>query len=197
MLSSFVDEVDKSGTAVPSFSASEGEEALVIAAKNGNDHAFETLVERYRRRMLTVALRLTRVYEDAEDITQQSFQKAFVHLHTFEGKSSFSTWLTRITVNEALMLLCRGRRHREVSIDEDTLDSQRAASPLEIPDSNPNPETSCLQREEARILSAAMGKLRPGLRKAIELRDLGELSTEETSRCMGLSATNLVSYVAE
>lgn len=75
MVSSFADEVDKSGAAVPSFSAPEGEEALVIAAKNGNDHAFETLVERYRRRMLTVALRLTRVQEDAEDITQQSFQK--------------------------------------------------------------------------------------------------------------------------
>ena len=116
MLSSFVDEVDKSRTAVPSFSASEGEEALVIAAKNGNDHAFETLVERYWRRMLALALRLTRVQEDAEDITQQSFQKAFVHLHAFEGKSSFSTWLTRITVNEALMLLRRGRRHRQVSI---------------------------------------------------------------------------------
>ena len=91
MLSSFVHEVDKSGTAVPSFSAPEGEEALVIAAKSGNEHAFETLVERYRRRMLAVASRLTHVREDAEDITQQSFQKAFVHLHTFEGKSSFST----------------------------------------------------------------------------------------------------------
>ena len=112
MVSSFADEVDNSGAAVPSFSAPEGEEALVIAAKNGNDHAFETLVERYRRRMLAVALRLTRVREDAEDVTQQSFQKAFVHLHRFEGKSSFSTWLTRITVNEALMLLRRGRGHR-------------------------------------------------------------------------------------
>ena len=196
MLSSFVHEIDKSGTAVPSFSPPEGEEALVIAAKNGNDHAFETLVKRYRRRMLTVALRLTRVQEDAEDVTQQCFQKAFAHLHKFEGKSSFSTWLTRITINEALMLLRRGRRHHELSIDEDTLDSQGAASPLEIPDSNPNPETSYLQREEARILSAAKGKLRPGLRKAIELRDLGELSTEETARRMGLSISATKSTVS-
>jgi RNA polymerase sigma-70 factor (ECF subfamily) len=186
MISSFVDEVDKSGTATPSFSASEGEDALVIAAKNGNDHAFETLVERYRRRMLTVALRLTRVREDAEDIAQQSFQKAFVHLHTFEGRSSFSTWLTRITVNEALMLLRRGRGRREISIDEEPCELKEAAR-LEIPSSDPDPEASYSQLEDAEILSAAINTLTPGLRKAIELRDLAELSTEETARRMGLS----------
>jgi RNA polymerase sigma-70 factor (ECF subfamily) len=195
MISSFVDAVDKSGTAVPSFSASEGEEALVIAAKNGNDHAFETLVERYRRRMLTVALRISRVYEDAEDITQQSFQKAFVHLHTFEGKSSFSTWLTRITVNEALMLLRRGRGRREISIDEEALELKETTR-LEIPDSDPDPEASYLQREEAGILSAAIDTLTPRLRKAIELRDLAELSTEETARRMGLSVSAVKSRLS-
>jgi len=196
MLSSFVDQIDKSGTAVPSISTLAKEEALVVAARDGNEQAFEILVERYRYRMVGVALRLTRVKEDAEDVTQQSFQKAFIHLHRFEGKSSFSTWLTRITVNEALLLLRRGRRHREMSIDEGTLDSHGAATPLEIPDSNPNPETGYLQREEARILSAAVGKLRPGLRKAIELRDLGELSTEETARRMGLSISATKSTVS-
>jgi RNA polymerase sigma-70 factor (ECF subfamily) len=195
MLSSFVDGTDKSGTSISSFSALAGDETLVLAARNGNEQAFEILVERHRRKIFVVALHFTRVREDAEDIAQQSFQKAFIHLHRFEGKSSFSTWLTRITVNEALMLLRRGRRHRELSIDEDTLDPQGAASLLEIPDSNPNPETSYLQREEARILSKAMDKLRPGLRKAIELRDLGELSTEETSRRMGLSISATKSSV--
>jgi RNA polymerase sigma-70 factor, ECF subfamily len=187
MLFNFVDGTDKSGTVVSSFSTLATEEALTVAARNGNEQAFEILVERYRHRMVVVALRFTRVQEDAEDVTQQSFQKAFVHLHRFEGKSSFSTWLTRITINEALMLLRRGRRHREVSIDEDTLDSQGAASQMEIPDSSPNPETSYLQREEAGILSAAIKTLTPGLRKAITLRDVGELSTEETARRMGLS----------
>jgi RNA polymerase sigma-70 factor (ECF subfamily) len=186
MLSSFVHEIDKSGTAVPSFSPPEGEEALVIAAKNGNDHAFETLVKRYRRRMLTVALRLTRVQEDAEDVTQQCFQKAFAHLHKFEGKSSFSTWLTRITINEALMLLRKGRGRREISIDEERFEPKEAAR-LEIPDLDPDPEACYLQREEAGILSAAIETLTPGLRKAITLRDVGELSTEETAQRMGLS----------
>lgn len=195
MVSSFVDGPDKSGTAAPSFSPPAGDETLVLAAKNGNEQAFEILVERHRRKIFVVALHFTRVREDAEDIAQQSFQKAFLHLRMFEGQSSFLTWLTRIVINEALMWLRRGRRHREVSIDEDTLDSQGAPSPLEIPDSNPNPETSYLQREEARILSAAMGKLRPGLRKAIELRDLGELSTEETAQRMGISVSATKSNV--
>jgi RNA polymerase sigma-70 factor (ECF subfamily) len=93
--------------------------------------------------MLTVALRLTRVHEDAEDITQQSFQRAFVHLHRFEGKSSFSTWLTRITVNEALMLLRRGGGRREISIDEERFEPKEAAR-LEIPDSDPDPEACYL-----------------------------------------------------
>src|SRR5579862_4198465 len=147
MVSSFVNEIDRSGTAVLSFRAPREEEALVMAAKSGNEHAFETLVERYRRRMLAVASRLTHVREDAEDITQQSFQKAFVHLHTFEGESSFSTWLTRITVNEALMLLRRGRGRREISIDEEPCRPKEAAR-LDIPDSDPDPEASYSQREE-------------------------------------------------
>jgi RNA polymerase sigma-70 factor (ECF subfamily) len=195
MLPSFVNEIDKPEAAVASFSAPAREEALVIAAKNGNEQAFEILVKRYRRRMVAVALRLTRVQEDAEDVTQQSLQNAFVHLHSFEGKSSFSTWLTRITINEALMLLRRVRRHPEVSIDEDSVDVKGAASHLEIPASDPDPETSYLQREGARILSAAMDKLRPGLRKVIELRDLRELSTEETARYMGLSVNATKSSV--
>jgi RNA polymerase sigma-70 factor, ECF subfamily len=189
MLSSFVDEIDTPEAAAPSFCAPTAEGTLVVAAKNGDEQAFEILVKRYRRRMLAVALRLTRVREDSEDVAQQSFQKAFVHLHRFEGKSSFSTWLTRITVNEALMLLRRGRGHREVSIDEDSVDVKGDASHLEIPAPDPDPEASYLRREEVRILSEAMDKLRPGLRKAIELRDLGELSTEEAARRMGLSVS--------
>jgi len=96
MLSSFAHEIDEPEAAIPTVSTPAGEEALLAAAKSGNEHAFEILVERYRRRILAVGFRLTRVREDAEDIAQQCFQKAFVHLQRFKGKSSFSTWLTRI-----------------------------------------------------------------------------------------------------
>jgi RNA polymerase sigma-70 factor (ECF subfamily) len=167
-----------------------GERTLVVAAKNGDEQAFETLFKRYQRKTLAVVLRYTRVMEDAEDIVQQSFYKAFVHLWQFQGESSFSTWLTRIAINEALMFLRRIGAVREVSMD-DIRDAQGSEASLEIPDSNANPETRCSQREEVRILSKAVGNLRPGLRTTIVLRELRELSTSDTARCMGLSVATV------
>ena len=162
------------------------EQMLVVAAKNGDEQAFETLFKRHRQKILRVVLRYAHVREDAEDIVQQSFQKAFVYLHKFEGKSSFSTWLTRIAINESLMLLRHGRALREVSVDDHS-EAERSAASLEMPDSSPDPEASYLRRERAQILSETLGNLRPGMRKAIELRELAELSTEETARLMGVS----------
>jgi RNA polymerase sigma-70 factor, ECF subfamily len=166
------------------------EAALVGAAKSGDGGAFEILVKRYQRRILAMVRHFTRTREDAEDLVQQSFQKAFVHLHKFEGKSSFSTWLTRIAINEALMFLRKGRGVREVSID-DLSGNEETALGLEMPDSRVGPESAFLQGERNRILSSAMNKLRPGIRTAIELRELSELSTEEAARIMGLSVSAL------
>jgi RNA polymerase sigma-70 factor (ECF subfamily) len=160
--------------------------ALVAAAKTGDGRAFELLVERHEGRIFSIAQRMTRNREDAEDVVQQSFQKAFINLKTFEGDSLFSTWLTRIAINEALMLLRRKRGSREVPIAESSTEDG-AALPLDFPDSGPNPEDSCLQREQERILCAAVSELTPGMRKAIELRELRELSTRETAQVMGLS----------
>lgn len=162
------------------------EQMLVIAAKNGDEQAFETLFTRYRQKILGVVLRYARVREDAEDIVQQSFQKAFVYLRKFEGKSSFSTWLTRIAINESLMLLRHARALREIPVD-DSHDQGDAASAVEIPDASPDPEASYLRRERAQILSETLANLRPGMRKAIELRELAEFSTEQTAEQMGLS----------
>jgi RNA polymerase sigma-70 factor (ECF subfamily) len=162
------------------------EQMLVVAAKNGDEQAFETLFKRHRQKILRVVLRYAHVREDAEDIVQQSFQKAFVYLHKFEGKSSFSTWLTRIAINESLMLLRHGRGLHEVSVDDHSETEGNAAS-LEMRDSSPDPEASYLRRERVQILSKTLEELRPGMRKAIELRELAELSTEETARRMGVS----------
>jgi len=166
------------------------EQMLVIAAKNGDEQAFETLFKRHRQKILRIVLRYVHVREDAEDIVQLSFQKAFVYLHKFEGKSSFSTWLTRIAINEALMLVRRGRALREIPVD-DSHDQGGAVSAMEIPDASPDPETSYLRRERVQILSETLGNLRPGMRKAIELRELAELSTEETARRMGVSVATV------
>jgi RNA polymerase sigma-70 factor, ECF subfamily len=163
------------------------EDALLVAAAKARDtRAFELLVERHERKIFLVAQRITRNREDAEDVVQQSLQKAFIHLKKFEGESLFSTWLTRIAINEALMLLRRKRVSHEVPIEELTAKTE-SALPLDFLDLTPNPEDSCLDREQEQILSAALNTLRPGTRKAIELRDLGELSTGETALVMGLS----------
>jgi RNA polymerase sigma-70 factor, ECF subfamily len=160
--------------------------ALVAEAKAGDARAFELLVARHVGKIFLVAQRMTRNREDAEDVVQQSLQKAFIHLRKFEGQSSFSTWLTRIAINEALMLLRRKRGSREVPIAESSTEDETAL-PLDIPDLGPNPEDSCLRREQERLLSAAVSELTPTTRKAIELRELDERSTVETARVMGLS----------
>jgi RNA polymerase sigma-70 factor (ECF subfamily) len=160
--------------------------ALVFAAKSGDGHAFGILVKRYQRRILAVARRFTGIREDAEDIAQQSFQKAFVHLGKFEGKSSFSTWLTRIAINEALMFLRRVRGAREISID-DLSGNEETVLHMDMPDSRPSPERALLESEQNKVLRAAINKLTPRTRKAIELRDLGELSTKEAAEVLGLS----------
>jgi RNA polymerase sigma-70 factor (ECF subfamily) len=160
--------------------------ALVAAAKIGDAHAFELLVLRHERRVFSLAQRMTRNREDAEDVVQQSFQKAFIHLKKFEGQSLFSTWLTRIAINESLMVLRKRRGTREVPIVESNSEADTAVA-LDVPDVSPNPEDTCLQREQQRILTAAVNRLTPGTRKAIELRELGELSTGETAQVMGLS----------
>jgi RNA polymerase sigma-70 factor, ECF subfamily len=185
-----VDQTDAPEATTASFRDPARERKLVAAAKNGNEQAFEVLFKRYQRKTLAVVLRYTRVVEDAEDIVQQSFHKAFVHLCQFQGESSFSTWLTRIAINEALMLLRRQRALPEVPVD-DSRDREGNARHLEMPDPSPDPEASYGRLERAQILTDALGNLRPGLRRTVELRDLGELSTSETARRMGLSVAGV------
>jgi RNA polymerase sigma-70 factor (ECF subfamily) len=179
-------EIDESEATIASFSDLAPEESLVSAAKSGNQRAFEILIGRHRQRILALAMRYTRVREDAEDVVQQSFQKAFVYLNRFNGESRFSTWLSRIAINEALMLLRKKRASREVPIEESTTKDDTALT-LDLADSDPSPEDNCLHEEQMRILSAAVSRLNPRTRRAIELRELGGLSTEETARILGLT----------
>ena len=160
--------------------------ALVMASKSGDGQAFELLVRRHQPKIFALAMRYTGVREDAEDVVQEALHKAFIHLHKFEGKSSFSTWLVRITINEALMFLRKGRALREVPVGPSSED-ETATHGQEMPDSGPDPEATYLKREATEILRAAIGKLTAGLRTAIELRELSELSTQEAARRMGVS----------
>jgi RNA polymerase sigma-70 factor, ECF subfamily len=184
----FMDDTGKQEVAIASARSlsDKGDMTLVTAAKNENRRAFEVLVERHARRIFSAARSRTRTREDAEDVVQQSLQKAFTHLRQFEGKSAFSTWLTRIVINEALMFLRKGRGRREVLIN-DLTEGEETLFALEIPDSGPNPEDSYSQRERQHILLAAMKGLPHGTRRAFQLRELDERSTEETARIMGIS----------
>jgi RNA polymerase sigma-70 factor, ECF subfamily len=184
----FLDDVGKEEAAIASaYSLSdEGDMALVAAAKNGNRKAFEILVKRHEQRIFFVARRITRRREDAEDVVQQSLQKAFTHLRKFEGRSAFSTWLTRIAITEALMFLRRSRGFREVLI-EDLNGNKETISALEVPDSRPDPEAIYVQREWVEMLSLAMNELPSGTRRAIQLRELDERSSDETARILGIS----------
>jgi RNA polymerase sigma-70 factor, ECF subfamily len=187
-----MESVDKEEAAIASADSrpGTGDMALVAAAKNGDRKAFEILVERHEQKIFFVAQRMTRNREDAEDVVQQSFQKAFTHMDRFENRSSFATWLTQVAINEALMLLRKRRGLREVLMD-DVNGNEGAAISLEFPDSSPDPEASYAQREWVGMLSLAMNELTPGIRKAIQLRELDERSSEETARIMGISVSAL------
>ena len=192
VLPKFIEDSGKQETAIASaYSLSnKGDMALVAAAKNENRQAFEVLVERHARRVFFAARRMTRTREDAEDVAQQSWQKAFTQLRQFEGQSAFSTWLTRIVINEALIFLRKRRGRHEVLIN-DSIEGEEGLFALKIPDSGQNPEDSYSQRERQRILFAALNKLPHGTRRAIQLRELDERSTEETARIMGISVSAL------
>jgi RNA polymerase sigma-70 factor, ECF subfamily len=158
---------------------------LVLAAKNGEDRAFEILVERYKARILSLAFRITRNREDAQDVVQQSFQKAFVHLQKFEGKSTFSTWLTRIAINEALMCLRNNRVSRTVSIEEVNPERDSVLS-REICDPNAKtPEETYMRLEKERILSFVIDGLPPILQSTVRLY-LDDLTVEEMGQCLGV-----------
>ena len=159
--------------------------ALVASARSGDSQAFEELVFRHKRKVLAIAQRITNNREDAEDVAQESFHKAFLHLNNFQEKSRFSTWLTRIVMNQAFMLLRRRRGVVEVLPDgpEDGAKSNLEA----FVDQNPDPEESCWRRERMELLTAAINRLGPKVRRTILLRDIEERSIEETARILGTS----------
>src|SRR5438132_9808752 len=113
--------------------------ALVQAAKRGDVAAFEELVRRYDRNVFRIAQHITQNREDAEDVVQDAFLKAFQNLEQFQGQSKFYTWLVRIAVNEALMKLRKRRTAKTVSLDED-VQTEDDAVPREVADWSPNPE---------------------------------------------------------
>ena len=163
-----------------------GDESLVEAAKAGHSSAFATLCERYMQQTLRATYRITRNREDSEDAVQDALLRAFVHLKDFNGESSFATWLTRIAINSALMILRKKRSSLEMAMTSG--DNPGSDSFIhQIADHAPNPERRYAQREKERILKKAIHSLRPTLRQVIEMKQLQECSMRETAETMCIS----------
>lgn len=162
------------------------EAPLVARAKAGDSAAFSELVSHYERKIFRLAKNITRHDEDAEDVLQEAFLKAYEHLDRFEGNSKFYTWLVRITVNEALMKLRKRKTDKTVSLDE-PLDAGEDLMQREIAVWDDNPEQQYSGEEMKKILEDALDSLKPDFRTVFTLRDIEELSTEETADALGIS----------
>jgi RNA polymerase sigma-70 factor, ECF subfamily len=159
---------------------------LLTAAKGGHSVAFGELFSRYKRRIFHIAQRIVRNHEDAEDVVQEAFQLAYVHLQDFKGDARFSTWLSRIAINVALMKLRKKARKVEVSIDEQS-ESDTPSFRDAVTDLAPNPEQDCLRQERSRIVREALAELRPSAQRVLELYELEGRSMKEIAASMGIS----------
>jgi len=165
-----------------------GDMDLVHASKNGDAAAFEQLVKRYDRKLLRIAQSVTHNREDSQDAVQEAFLKAYQHLADFREVCQFSTWLIRITVNQALMKLRKQRGAKEMSLDEDFGD-EGDILPREVTDWAPDPEQLCWASELRDILRRTLEELRPISRMVFILRDVEGLTIDQTAVVLNMSQT--------
>ena len=144
--------------------------------------------ERCRDGILRLALRITSSPQDAEDVVQDCFLQAFLHLHSFAGRASLSTWIWRIAINAALVKI-RKRRRYESSLDERT-ETASARHPLQIEGAGPAPDQQLLRRELQQALVEELAELSPALSKVVELHYFEELTMRECSHVLGISLSN-------
>jgi RNA polymerase sigma-70 factor, ECF subfamily len=162
------------------------ESALVAQSREGDAEAYGQLVRRYQNKIFRLAQHITQNREDAEDVLQETFLKAYEHLDQFQGNSKFYTWIVRIAVNQALMKLRRRKNDKSVSMDE-TIDTGEDTVVREIAAWGEDPEQQLSREELGGILDQAVESLDPPYRSVFVLRDIEELSTEETAEALGLS----------
>ena len=158
------------------------DQELVRRAQSDDDRAFGELVGRYESKVYSLSLRMLRNPEDAEDVLQDTFLRAYRGLKSFQGNSTFSTWIYRIATNSALMRL-RKKRLPTVSIDQ--ADEQEA--PLEIADWKPGPVEQLMTEETREAMEQAIESLPPEFRQVFILRDVEELSNAEVAEVLDLS----------
>jgi RNA polymerase sigma-70 factor (ECF subfamily) len=179
----FTESVDEE---IPPQETARDERALVAAAQAGDAIAFVTLCKLHSDKILRRLYRITKNWEDAEDALQDSFLKAYLHLNKFEGRSNFSSWLTRIAINSALMLLRKKRSRNEIPM-EISIDGEQHPQQREVVDPALSPEHQYAQCERRERLGRAIPRLRPCFRSVVELYHFQDRSTSEIADVLSIS----------
>ena len=158
------------------------DDALVKRAQQDDERAFGELVTRYESKVYSLAMKMLRNPEDAEDVLQETFLRAYRGLKSFKGNSTFSTWIYRITANSALMRL-RKKQLPQVSIE----DSDERETPIAIADWAPGPAEQLLNQEMQRVMDEAIESLPHEFRQVFILRDVEEMSNSDVAEILDLS----------
>ena len=158
---------------------------LVAYAKRGDHHAYTELCNRHSKRILRTVHRITRNPEDSEDVLQESLMKAFLYLPNFDERSAFSTWLTRIAINSALMILRKQRRYQACSLDSTSATENNGL--LELVEHADGPEQICISNDAERRLKYAIRRLSPNLREVMEVRQSIDSNVREIATTLGLT----------
>src|ERR1700679_79284 len=164
---------------------------LATAARKGDHLAYVELCRRHREMVFRTVLRITHNVDDAEDIVQDSWMRGFAHIGTFDGRSEFSTWITRIAINSALTMIRRRQTKKEYSLDDPSDPGNCRVKELSEP--SRNPEERCLETERVRLVRQAIKRLPSKLRTAIEIRHFHEGSMSELAMLAGVSLPTMKS----
>jgi RNA polymerase sigma-70 factor (ECF subfamily) len=161
------------------------DEELVDRAQKGDQAAFAELVERHYNSCIKLALSILRDKSDAEDEVQNACWKAFEHLKQFNREAKFSTWLTRIVVNQCLMRIRKAKRAKMLYMDDTQLGDEVVT--LELRDETPTPEEQLSQREISGVLQHEINRIPPLLRNVFLLRDVQQVGMPEVAEQLGIS----------
>lgn len=154
---------------------------LVAAAKRGESHAFETLLTKYRKSVYYMLLKMVKNADDADDLTQEAFAKAFNSIEKFDSKYAFSTWLFRIATNNCIDFI-RKKRVQTVSIDQPVSGDDGSSMRFDVRDPNLDPNQHMLKKQRSHYLNQAIERLPDKYRVLVELRYFKEFSYEEVAK---------------
>jgi RNA polymerase sigma-70 factor (ECF subfamily) len=180
-----VSAIDNKSVGIERIPVLHAEQTLLLLAKNGDGEAYTELYRLHAKTVFRTVLRITGNREDAEDVLQEASMKALIHLKGFDGRSKFSTWLTRIAINSALMMRRKTRNRIEMSIEPDY--ESGSGTTFQVPDQAPDPERRMHIAERNIHLNRAVKRLSTTLREPLELRLKRDLSLNELAVELGIS----------